>query len=156
MKGVYLGLVLAASACGLVAACGGDDAQRRYSASRPGGGSSTELSTIIRCRPIIAFENGLRWSAQRFGYEPDAIPRFFERLDYTIVDFYGNPITPDHFEFRGQTFMFFAGPYRDFRFLETRAILEEFWHWADALDCSSWDRTVNEVIARAEGVNGAA
>ncbi|MCP5433736.1 MAG: FkbM family methyltransferase [Alphaproteobacteria bacterium] len=110
--------------------------------------------TIARCRPIVAFENGIAWSANRFGYQPNAVPLFFERQGYEIFDFYGNAVTPDSYEFPGQTFMFFAGPHRDFRLMLVRDMVDEFWAWSDSLDLSSWDRTIDEVIARAEGTPG--
>jgi FkbM family methyltransferase len=44
---------------------------------------------IARDRPVIAFENGFEWPAERFGYTIASFWGFFADLDYEVYDFLG-------------------------------------------------------------------
>lgn len=44
---------------------------------------------IARDRPVIAFENGFEWPAERFGYTIASFWNFFADLDYEVCDFLG-------------------------------------------------------------------
>jgi FkbM family methyltransferase len=44
---------------------------------------------IARDRPVVAFENGFEWPAERFGYTIASFWNFFADLDYEVCDFLG-------------------------------------------------------------------
>lgn len=52
---------------------------------------------VTRDRPVIAFECGFDWAAQRFGYPPSALFDFFADRGYEVYDFAGTRATAANF-----------------------------------------------------------
>ena len=66
--------------------------------------------TLKRDRPFVVFENGLRLSANLYGYSEADFFDFFTHIDYCILDFFGNLVTPKYWRQPLQTYMFVATP----------------------------------------------
>ena len=70
------------------------------------------VETLKRDRPFVVFENGLRLSADLYGYSETDFFDFFTHIDYCVFDFFGNLVTQNYWRQPLQTYMFVAMPNR--------------------------------------------
>jgi FkbM family methyltransferase len=60
-------------------------------------------------RPVLAFEDGRARAAQHFGYSLETYYRFFDAMDYVVLDLFGLPVGIEHGRHAGP-WNFFAAP----------------------------------------------
>lgn len=65
---------------------------------------------IARSRPLIVFENGLRTSADSYGYDWSEFEEFMTEMGYEVWDFFGNRVDRAYWDAVLQTYMFVALP----------------------------------------------
>lgn len=87
--------------------------------------------TIYRSRPVIAFQNGRGWSGRCYGYSEEEFFRFFEELEYRVIDLHGRALTPETWADPGLGFKYLALSRTDDRWAELSPLVEEFWAKAD-------------------------
>ena len=93
--------------------------------------------TLIRSsRPLIVFENGLRKSAEVYGYGVEEFFSFFGNHGYEVLDFFGNHVDRHYWDGVLRTYMFCAVPRGSVLEEWYRANIEAF-AWAIAQESAS-------------------
>lgn len=65
---------------------------------------------MLRSRPLVVFENGLKKVAEPFGYDWAEFEGMWQALGYEIRDFFGNVVDKAYWDAIGQTYMYIAYP----------------------------------------------
>lgn len=65
---------------------------------------------MLRSRPFVIFENGLKKVAEPFGYSWEDFDGMWQGLGYEVRDFFGNLVTRSYWDAIGQTYMYIAYP----------------------------------------------
>ena len=67
--------------------------------------------TIIQSQPIITFENGREITSKRFNYSKRDFFKFFESINYDLIDIFGTPFTSENWNNKDIPWNFIAAPF---------------------------------------------
>lgn len=77
-------------------------------------------------RPLIVFENGLKWSATKGNYSVQDFFGFFDDLDYDIFTIHNETVSMENYDSNDLGFEFIAAPKNiTFKVMDN---IERFWH----------------------------
>lgn len=83
--------------------------------------------TIRRSNCVIVFENGLQGTANQFNYSADDFFNIFNRLNYNVLDAFGNHLTQDRFHINISGWYFIALPADHHNYNKIIEIIDLFW-----------------------------